>query len=539
MNFWPMNPFRIFPAAAVFALLISSCSNMYSGPFEEDLNRLDDVISRADEYVHIKEQKISTIENMLHSRGVSPLQQYHIYGELYKEYEAFQFDKAKDALDSQIRLAEEIGDRPLKDDATISKAYILTTAGYFHEAELVFNQIDTTSLSPEQMTEWYRARLKFLYDYNEYVSGSGFVVEDYDKISYYDEKIISSLPEDSYERKNVEIIALIGERKFKEASALNMNLLKTIDANSRDYAIQTYWQGRICDGQGDKIKAIHWWVESAICDIKAAIKDNASLSSVALEINDFNDVDRAFRYIRFSFDDAAFYNAKLRKVQIATSFPLIEKAYTDSRMRQEKERRIFIFYISSIALLLAFFCALAFRMYLRDRKSSVAIKKKNDQLTQYNQSIMKAEEILRKTNLELIEANAAKEEYLGLFLSMCSGYLDKLKKTLTRDQYDAELKNFYKTFDTSFLQLYPSFVEEFNALLKEDGRITLKDGELLNTELRIFALIKLGITQSSHIASLLRYSVNTIYNYRAQVKNSVLTDRDNFEDLVKTIGSKH
>ncbi len=534
-----MNPFRIFPAAAVFALLISSCSNMYSGPFEEDLNRLDDVISRADEYVHIKEQKISTIENMLHSRGVSPLQQYHIYGELYKEYEAFQFDKAKDALDSQIRLAEEIGDRPLKDDATISKAYILTTAGYFHEAELVFNQIDTTSLSPEQMTEWYRARLKFLYDYNEYVSGSGFVVEDYDKISYYDEKIISSLPEDSYERKNVEIIALIGERKFKEASALNMNLLKTIDANSRDYAIQTYWQGRICDGQGDKIKAIHWWVESAICDIKAAIKDNASLSSVALEINDFNDVDRAFRYIRFSFDDAAFYNAKLRKVQIATSFPLIEKAYTDSRMRQEKERRIFIFYISSIALLLAFFCALAFRMYLRDRKSSVAIKKKNDQLTQYNQSIMKAEEILRKTNLELIEANAAKEEYLGLFLSMCSGYLDKLKKTLTRDQYDAELKNFYKTFDTSFLQLYPSFVEEFNALLKEDGRITLKDGELLNTELRIFALIKLGITQSSHIASLLRYSVNTIYNYRAQVKNSVLTDRDNFEDLVKTIGSKH
>ena len=138
--------------------------------------------------------------------------------------------------------------------------------------------------------------------------------------------------------------------------------------------------------------------------------------------------------------------------------------------------------------------------------------------------------------MELSEANAAKEEYLGLFLSMCSGYLDKLKKTISREQYDAELKTFYKTFDTSFLQLYPTFVEDFNALLKEDCRISVKEGELLTTELRIFALIKLGITQSSHIASLLRYSVNTIYNYRAQIKNAALSDRENFEELVRNIG---
>ena len=138
--------------------------------------------------------------------------------------------------------------------------------------------------------------------------------------------------------------------------------------------------------------------------------------------------------------------------------------------------------------------------------------------------------------MELLEANAAKEEYLGLFLSMCSGYLDKLKKNISREQYDAELKNFYKTFDTSFLQLYPTFVEDFNALLKEESRVSVKEGEMLNTELRIFALIKLGITQSSHIASLLRYSVNTIYNYRAQIKNAAKSDRDNFEEQVRNIG---
>ena len=189
------------------------------------------------------------------------------------------------------------------------------------------------------------------------------------------------------------------------------------------------------------------------------------------------------------------------------------------------------------ALLLLVASLVAVRMYLKGKKTAKVLDVKNSQLAEYTRSIESVEEDLKKTNLDLIEANAAKEEYLGLFLSMCSGYLDKLRKTLTREQYDAELKNFYKTFDTSFLSLYPTFVEDLNALLTEEGRIVVKEGELLNTELRIFALIKLGITQSSHIASLLRYSVNTIYNYRAQVKNAALSDRDNFEENVRKIGS--
>ena len=191
-----------------------------------------------------------------------------------------------------------------------------------------------------------------------------------------------------------------------------------------------------------------------------------------------------------------------------------------------------------IAFLLLLFCVVTVRLYVKGRKNAMEIESKNRQLAEYYHSVIDAEENLQQTNLDLVEANAAKEEYIGLFLSMCSGYLDKLKKNLTRDQFDTELKNFYKTFDTSFLSLYPTFVEEFNALLKEEGRIRLKEGELLSTELRIFALIKLGITQSSHIASLLRYSVNTIYNYRAQVKNAALENRENFEEMIRKIGSK-
>lgn len=208
----------------------------------------------------------------------------------------------------------------------------------------------------------------------------------------------------------------------------------------------------------------------------------------------------------------------------------------DAKDKQAQDHIRMIVMTSIAAFLLLLATVFAAMFHHKTRRNAIRVEEKNLELARSNASIAQTEEILRRTNMELSEANAAKEEYLGLFLSMCSGYLDKLKKTISREQYDAELKNFYKTFDTSFLQLYPTFVEEFNTLLKEESRINVKEGELLTTELRIFALIKLGITQSSHIASLLRYSVNTIYNYRAQIKNAAISDRDNFEDQVRKIG---
>ena len=163
------------------------------------------------------------------------------------------------------------------------------------------------------------------------------------------------------------------------------------------------------------------------------------------------------------------------------------------------------------------------------------LSEKNRQLERYSADLVETEESLKDMNRRLTEANEAKEEYLGLFLSQSSSYLDKLKKLISHEEYEAELRNFYKNFDSSFLELYPDFIEKFNGLLKEDARIRPKENDKLTIELRIFALIKLGITQSSHIASLLRYSVNTIYNYRAQIKNSALSDRKDFEELVKKL----
>lgn len=532
---------RYISLAAVlsFCFLAHSCQSVRESVYEDCLDRLDSTLELTDEYVRAKEQRISSIENMLHSRGVTPLQQYQIYHQLYEEYFAFQFDKANEALDNQVVLAEKLGERSLKDDAMLDKALLLINAGFFLEASLAFETLDTLALDKDQMVRWYYARQKFLHDYQEYVSTSDFTVLDEDKIKYYQDRILSDTEPTSPINRQMRIFRMLNERDYEKAYEENRYFIGSLDPERHAYAVQTYWQGVICDNLGLEEESVKWWVESAISDIKGAVKDNASLCSVAIKLGAPEDTERAFKYIRISLDDAVYYNAKLRKVQIASTMPWIQSAYAENKEIQNKERNSFLLFTLAAALMLAVVLLLTVLLYAKGRRSAREVRKQTEQLAEYNRSIIEAEDNLRKTNFDLIEANAAKEEYLGLFLSMCSGYLDKLKKHLTREQYESELKNFYKTFDTSFLSLYPSFVEDLNALLKPEGRIVLKEGEQLNTELRIFALIKLGITQSSHIASLLRYSVNTIYNYRAHVKNAALEDRGNFEDMVKIIGSKH
>lgn len=518
--------------------LLLSCQSQTVSLYEKDLSRIDEALERSDEYVRIKQQRISSISNMLNSLGVTPLQQYHIYEKLFVEYQPFQFDKAKEMLDHRLRIAEDMNADSLVNDVLLDKALLFTTAGFYKEAEDVFSMIDTLSLGHSQMTSWYNARQKFLHDYQEYVSTSSITVPDAGNITLYQDRILANTSEDLPINRHIRIMRMIEAREFERAYKENLVFIESLDKDSRDYAVQTYWQGFICENLDRADELMYWWTESALCDIRGAIMDNASLCSIAVKLSEPQDTDRAFRYISISLDDALFYNAKLRKVQIASTIPWILKTYTDSKDVQSRDRARYLILMACIALMLLVVCVVTVRLYLKGKRDAFEIESKNLQLADYYHSVIEAEESLKQTNLDLVEANAAKEEYLGLFLSMCSGYLDKLKKSVARDQFDRELKNFYQTFDTSFLSLYPTFVEDLNALLKEDSRIKVKDGELLSTELRIFALIKLGITQSSHIASLLRYSVNTIYNYRAQVKNAALEDRENFEEKVRKIGSK-
>lgn len=521
-------------------IIILAVSSVQQGVnIQQDLKSLDAALEMAQEYDSVKESRISTLEAKLGQNGLTNEQAYEIYGMIYDETVAYQFDRATAALDQQERLAEAIGDRTRMDDVLIRKAMLQCTSGMYLESQQISERIDTTRLSASQMLDYFEYKQRFLTDYLDFSYNPGERDVMAARAGFYRGKLIELTSIEDPRHHQMEVQELINLGYLQPADSVCDDAISRLDKSSHEYAIITYYKAVVCREMGRPEEMLHWYLNSAIADVKSSVKDNASLFSSAQELfSQDNDVERAFKYTQISLDDALFFNSKLRPWQIARSLPAIENAYNAARGRHEAEMRRNLITVAILLVILFGVLCLVVSLYGKQHRNHRQMLRLNEQIKDYSDSLAEANEKLQEAIANLSEANAAKEEYIGLFLSMCSSYIDKLKKHTSISETENELKTFYKTFDNAFLQLYPNFVSDFNALLKPEARIELKKDEMLNTELRIFALIRLGITQSSHIASLLRYSVNTIYNYRAQVKNSALEDRDNFEEKVKIIGGK-
>jgi len=530
-----MNPSRSFLLfLTVFLSSVVSFAQDYN--LEADLTRLDVALASAESHVRSKEQLLTSMEKLLENSANSPRQKLTVYKQLFLECYPYSFDKALDAANMEEEIAARLSQED-KSDALLDKALLLATAGLYMEAqEVVDKQIDTTCLTQVQEAMYHYVMQRYWKDYGEY---SGWKI-DGDKVwanyKYHKDQYLEKSDPDAFWHRMLMVFNLIDEDRNYEADAICLKLIKDLDPNSHHYAIACYYEGVISEKLGHNDDRMHWFIESAIADVNQAVKDNASLSSIAnLLLED--DVERASRYLQISMEDALAYNAKLRPWQIARLFPDIEAAYkTKQDEIQHKSNVMLCFVIASIILLLAI-VALLLHLLRKMKEKNAALRAESQRYAESQKELAEANAKLKVAFAQVSEANRAKREYIALFLTMCSGYIDKLKKFLTPAQKEEEFANFYKAFDNAFIQLYPNFVEEFNALLKPEARVVLKKDEVLNTELRIFALIRLGITQSSHIASLLRYSVNTIYNYRAQVKNSALDERSDFEDMVRNIGN--
>lgn len=524
---------------------------------EQELQLLDEALDMAESYVTSRNIRVVTIENQLLSRGVSLEQQYNIYGELYDANFTYQYDKAQDLLNKQREIANRLGHRSKITDVLIKQAMLYTSSGMFLEArEVLHHELDTLNLSPRAQVEYYNAQMRFCRDYTEYAPKVAEEQHLTAAARYYRRLIIALTPPSSEMHQWTQIQNCLAEQDFRRADQLNRQLLSLFTPHTHTYAIYAYTQATICEELFMEDEALSWYARSALADIKCATKDNASMSCLAQRLLNRGQVERAFRYIKFSLNDALFYNAKLRPWQISRVLPAIEDSYNEIRAVHEKRNRQLLWVISLLSVGLLGICCWLLFLYQRRYKMHQKIASLNEQIRRSNASLTEMNEQFKLLNRDLMEANTVKEEYIGLFLSMCSNYIDKMhhlqrnvRRQLKAGQVetlksefesskliDNELRDFYEVFDNAFLQLYPNFVQAFNLLLKEDQQIRLKEDEQLNTELRIFALIRLGINDSSRIASLLRYSVNTIYNYRARIKNCAKGNRDEFEHKVKQIG---
>lgn len=531
---------------------------------EDILADLDRALDSSQSFVDTHRSDIKVIEDQLLNNNLSHTQRYNICERLYNEYFAFQLDKAMVMLDERHRLATAMSNRSLMADVQIDRAMLYTISGmYFEASDVLENDIDTLMLNSKQLVEYYDVQQRFHSDFWHYTTDVEARNRSAQKKVYYRNRILELTPETDLLHRTITIRNFSEGGQWHKADSLNRVVLGTLSSDVHEFAMYAYDQARICEALEQRDEMIEWFARSAITDIRTATKDNASLCSLAQVLLEHNDIDRAFRYVTISLNDALFYNAKLRPWQISGIMPNIEKAYQEKQQaqskklkQQEEHSRHLAIIISVLAVALLGICCYMAILIMRLGKNSRKISEMNEHIAGSNDELKKLNDKLEAINVDLREANAVKEEYIALFLSMCSDYIEKLaafqrnvRRKLSQGKsaelerelssasiMDEELQNFYDMFDNAFLNLYPNFVEEFNALLKPDMQIELKRGERLNTELRIFALIRLGICDSSRIAALLRYSVNTIYNYRARTKNNALSNRDTFEERVKTIG---
>lgn len=506
--------------------------------------RLDRVLDNRPSYIAGKEQKILTLKQMLSISNLLPQQVYDINNKLYNEYKKYRSDSAAFYVLKNREIADRLGNLKLRDKADIQLASLYSTAGLYIESKNLLDNIDRSSLPAELLPDYYQCYSEFCSHYGQ---SNNYTVY-YHKSELYGDSLLMVLDPQSLEYQISRAAKLLYRRQNAEAERSLLSLLdKTTDKNP-ERAMIAYLLGRMYEGNPELQKK--YFSISAITDIENSIKDNASLQCLALAYYKTGDIDRAFKFIEAAINDAIFCNVRYRTLEGSSFYPIITVAFQEKERKQKAELRLYLILISILSVFLIGGIIYVYKQMKR-------LSKIRKELYSTNQKLSKLNSDLHHANDNLYESNHIKEEYIAHFFDLCSAYIDKLEnyrkflnKKASNNQIDElykalrstgvaenELEELYKNFDTIFLNLYPTFVRDFNVLLSPGGQILPRQGEMLNTELRIFALIRLGITDSVKIAGFLRYSLRTVYNYRTKVRNKAVVCRDEFEEMVKEIGT--
>lgn len=517
---------------------------------------LDKVVQQSDHYENAKKQHIAFIKERLSNRELSQEEIYHINLQLFNEYEAYICDSARHYINQNLAIAKNLGRQDLLNESLLKKAHILATSGLYAEGVKLLESVDKSSLSNKLLADYYMAFENIYLYHAEYAQDDEYRPEYLNKMNAYRDSILQFATEGTYQYMITKGPVLFDRNQKKEAEVFLNDFLSQVSPDTREYAIITSILAFICQYSSQPELRKVYLVKSAIADVKAVVKENNSLRELAEILYEEADIERANNYMKKSMADASFYNARLRNVQASKMLPVIDRSYQLEKEMQRRKLQTFLWVISFLSLFLILTIAYIVRQMKKLAKARREVLCANNELQKLNTELLEANHQQKQMNDSLRESNCIKEEYIGRFLGLCSTYIDKLEtyqrmlnkkaasgkleelyKTLKSSQFiDDELKEFYQNFDSSFLNIFPDFVECFNRLLPESEKIIPKQGERLTTELRIFALIRLGITDSAKIASFLRYSITTIYTYRSKLKNRSLY-RDDFEGQVMKIGS--
>lgn len=508
------------------------------------LAELDGYISAREMYVAKKKDRMETLSRLARSIP-DPDRRFDLEMRIADEYFAFSFDSTQAYLKHCLSLTGG-GDPEKSNRVSIRLGRLYSKSGNYMEAyQMLYSQVDTAHL-PGTLKEEY---LLALYDFSHDLSGNSGMVERFSipPESPYRERLLTMLPAHSDTWHVLLRDKFIDENRLAQADSISRLLLHGLKPEDRDFAIHAYFLSEIAEMRGRPDERLKWLVASAESDILNAVKDYAALTLIATHVSPV-DIEHAFQYLHIAQEDALFYNARLRPWQISRFLMDVEDAYM---ARQALKQKMLQWLLVLLGLLSAACISIAWFLVYRSRK----LTRLRKDLENTNARLATANAALDGLNRQISRADSVKQAYIVDFLKDLSRQIavvraednryrnllklgkadDLLKELSITGRSEKAREEFYETLDRTFLGMFPDFVDEFNALLQEEARQHPPKGRL-NTELRIFALIRLGMDDSKQIAAMLDYSVSTIYNYKVSVRNSALGDRSGFEQRVKAIG---
>lgn len=513
------------------------------------IERLDSALSQASGNRALKEQKITRLKNSL-VNARKPERRYELLSNIYEEYKTFNPDSAlKYARDAESISARIFpGSIEHRYEWILNKAYIYSASGVFPKAEDLIETINP-ALVPQSLKTRYYSDMEYYYShYALFAAADQNTAQDMqNRAKTYLDSLGYSLRAGNQDYLWWPIAA----SNTKVSDSIYNVLRHKVDKsamNTRQDAINAYWTAVEAERRGDNASYVEYLTKSAIADVLSSNRDIASLQELANYLFEQGDITRPYRYISYCMDQAQEYHNRIRMVSLARINTRIHQSYLHQIETQDRNLHLLLVISLVLCLLMGVAVYLLIRQMRKLRRmhnelesANSQLKTKIDELDSAHREILHASkkekeliEQLRSINSELQEANSVKEKYIVYCFSLAAKFIDDLdalrKKLLRRaksSQY-AELKadlessslvqnevnQFYKTFDATFLSLYPDFIDEYNSEYPPEEHVQAKHGELPNTRLRIHALHKLGITESSKIAKMLRCSIQTVYNNR-------------------------
>lgn len=552
----------------IFFLLISvvclaGCTKQPSpvSLYQKQLATLDSLIELRTQFQEKKELDIKNAKKKLRRLPAASTERYELNKEIQQLYRGYICDSLIYYIYENIKLSNRLKDRDKTLESEMSLAIYLAKSGMYLEALVLMDSVNRAEVGDRLLDLYYRA-YNLIYRQKAYISKDKVLATKVfaPLAKVYQDSLLAVVDSGSAIYYDVYMQKYMDEKKFAEALELSQDRLTSLAPEDREYAGIWYNIGDIKNNMGEKDSFFEAMLNSAIEDMKHCIKDHASLHRIARTLYEWDEVSRAAYYIQICMEDVYFYNANLRSLQIAKTLPVVTQAY-------EKKNQTYIttLHMRVIVIFVLLFLCVGILVVVVVQKNKLSrmhrkLQESNDSLNALSKKLADVNVHLNEVNNDLVENNCIKENYVAHFIRLSSAYIDKnqkfrlevnkalrkgkieeaLRMTLNAGADDEDLEEFYANFDEAFLSIFPHFIEEYNRLMADGNQIVLtekqKECKTLTSELRVFALIRLGFNDSATIAQMLRYSINTIYNIRSKAKNKAVVSKDSFELLIMKIG---